>query len=67
MATRENTRKIQGVITEETEKAVLLKLNGGKENWFPKWTIKSHYSPDKKISQIFLIDLWILEENKIVV
>jgi hypothetical protein len=51
------------MITGETEKAVLLKLNSGAENWFPKSTIKSHYSPEKDVSQIFLVDLWILERN----
>lgn len=65
ITTRDNTTKVQGMITGETEKAVLLKLNGGNENWFPKSTIKSHYSPEKEISQIFLIDSWILEKNKI--
>jgi len=65
MTTRDNTTKIQGRIAEETEKAVLLKLESGDENWFPKSTIKSHYSPEKEISQIFLIDSWILERIKI--
>ncbi len=30
-----------------------------------KLTIKSHYSPEKKIAQIFLIDSWIFEKDKI--
>lgn len=53
------------MITEETEKAVLLKLDSGAENWFPKSTIKSHYSPERDLSQIFLVDSWILERKKI--
>lgn len=53
------------MINGETEEDVLLKLNNGVENWFPKSTIKSHYSPEKEISQIFLIDSWILERKKI--
>ncbi len=65
ITTREKTTKIQAMITEETEKAVLLKLNSGDENWFPKSTIKSHYSHEKEISQIFFNDLWIVERNKI--
>jgi hypothetical protein len=44
---------------------VLLKLNSGAENWFPKSTIKSQYSPEKETSQTFLIDSWIIEKNKI--
>ena len=60
-------RKVEGVITGETDKAVLLKLNSGAENWFPKSTIKSQYSPEKETSQTFLIDSWIIEKNKIAV
>lgn len=67
ITTRDNITKIQAMITEETKKAVLLKLNNGDENWFPKLAIKSHYSPEKEISQIFLIDSWILERNKFAV
>ena len=33
MTTRDNTTKVEGMITEETEKAVLLKLESGHENW----------------------------------
>ncbi len=65
ITTRENTTKIEAMINGETEEDVLLKLNNGVENWFPKSTIKSHYSPEKEISQIFLIDSWILERKKI--
>jgi hypothetical protein len=59
--------KVQGIIAGETEKAVLLKFNNGAENWFPKSTIKSQYSPEKEITQTFLIDSWIIEKNKIAV
>ncbi len=59
--------KVQGIIAGETEKAVLLKLKSGAENWFPKSTIKSQYSPEKETSQTFLIDSWIIEKNKIAV
>jgi hypothetical protein len=57
--------KVQGVIAGETEKEVLLKFNNGAENWFPKSTIKSQYSPEKETSQTFLIASWIIEKNKI--
>lgn len=66
ITTRDNTTKVWGVITGENEKDLLLKLNHGCEGWFPKSTIKSHYSPEKEISQIFLIDSRVLERNKIV-
>lgn len=65
ITTRENTRKIQATITEENEKSILLKVHKGGENWFPKWTIKSHYSAEREVSQIFLVDLWFLEENNL--
>ncbi|MCK4286173.1 MAG: hypothetical protein KAX18_08215 [Candidatus Lokiarchaeota archaeon] len=58
-------QKVEGVITGKTEKALLLKLNSGAENWFPKSTIKSEYSPGKETSQTFLVDSWIIEKNKI--
>ena len=58
-------QKVEGVITGKTEKALLLKLNSGTENWFPKSTIKSEYSPEKETSQTFLVDSWIIEKNKI--
>ena len=60
ITTRENTTKVWGIITGETDKALFLKLIHRGEGWFPKSTIKSHYSPEKEISQIFLIDSWIL-------
>jgi len=62
---KSDLKKVEGVITGETDKAVLLKLNNGAENWFPKSTIKSQYSPEKETSQTFLIDSWIIEKNKI--
>ena len=65
ITTRDNTAKVHGIITKETKKDILLKLEDRDERWFPKSTIKSHYSPEKKIAQIFLIDSWILERDKI--
>ena len=57
--------KIQGIITGKTEKAILLKLDSGAENWFPKSTIKSEFSIEEETSQTFLVDSWIIEKNKI--
>jgi hypothetical protein len=64
---KDDVTAVQGTITGETEKAVLLKLENGSENWFPKSTIKSEYSPEQVGSQRFLIDSWIIEKNKIAV
>ncbi len=65
ISSESNLQKIEGVITGNTDKALLLKLNSGAENWFPKSTIKSDYSLDKDTAQTFLIDSWIIEKNKI--
>ncbi len=67
ITTGNDLTKVEGIIAGETDKAVLLKLNNGTENWFPKSTIKSQYSSDKESLQTFLIDSWIIERNKIVV
>ena len=65
ITTRDNTSKVKGIITKETKKDILLKLEDRDESWFPKSNIKSHYSLGKKTAQIFLIDSWILEKDKI--
>ncbi len=57
---------IEGIIKGETEKALLIDFNSGKENWIPKSTIHCQYNPKKKLSQKFLIDNWILNRNKII-
>ena len=67
ISSAENLTKVQGTITGKTEKALLLKLDSGVENWFPKSTIKSQYSPENETSQTFLIDSWIIEKNKIAI
>jgi len=67
ISSESNLTKVEGVIAGVTDKAVLLKLNSGAENWFPKSTIKSQYTHEKETSQTFLIDSWIIEKNKIAV
>ncbi len=59
-------RKLRGSIKTETAKALLIMLPSGREQWFPKTTVSAQYNPEKEIEQIFLIDKWILEKNKIV-
>jgi len=58
--------KINGMITEETEKAILINFEPGKEAWIPKSTIHCQYEPRKNVSQKFLIDNWILKRNNII-
>ncbi len=59
--------KINGTIKGESNKAILLNLDDGKEIWFPKSVIRSNYSLEKEGNQSFLIDTWILKKNNIIV
>ena len=61
----DKVKKIEGIIKGETEKALLLKTNSDGEFWFPKSTIKSEYNSAKESKQLFIIDSWILEKNKV--
>lgn len=58
--------RIEGAIRGETEKALLINFNSGKEIWIPKSTIHCQYTPRKNLTQKFLIDNWILKRNKII-
>ena len=57
---------IKGTILKETEKGLLLSLPDGKEEWFPKSTIKSSYISNHSEVQDFLISKWILEEKGLI-
>lgn len=57
---------IDGIIKSETEKALLINFDAGKEIWIPKSTIRCQYVPKKNLTQKFLIDNWILNRNKII-
>jgi len=57
--------KVEGRITGETEKALLIIFDDGRENWFPKSAIKSRYNNRLNTKQTFLIDKWILDKNKV--
>lgn len=57
---------IEGKISGETDKAILINFFPAKEVWIPKSSIHSQYIPRKSITQTFLIDNWILEKNKII-
>ena len=56
---------IDGIIKSETEKALLIDFDAGKEIWIPKSTIRCQYVSDKNLTQKFSIDNWILNRNKI--
>ncbi|MFW9936565.1 MAG: hypothetical protein ACFFD5_02890 [Candidatus Thorarchaeota archaeon] len=63
--TGKTTTNLNGKISKETNKAVLIKFESGKEIWIPKSSIHCHYIPRKNLMQKFLIDNWILKRNKI--
>jgi len=56
---------VDGIISGESEKALLINFNSGKEIWIPKSTIHCQYVPKKALTQKFLIDNWVLKRNKI--
>ena len=61
----DDVSNIDGIISGESEKALLINFNSGKEIWIPKSTIHCQYSPKKNLAQKFLIDNWVLKRNKI--
>ena len=60
------TVEIKGTILKESEKALLLSLTDGKEEWFPKSTITSSYISNHSEVQDFLVSKWILEEKGLI-
>ncbi|MBD3195422.1 MAG: hypothetical protein GF317_10225 [Candidatus Lokiarchaeota archaeon] len=59
------TKKINGIIKRETNKALLIEFGQNKEVWIPKSRITSHFNSSSKKNQNFLIESWILKKNKI--
>lgn len=59
------TIPIEGLIKEESNKAILIEFNANKEIWVPKSTIHSDYLQKKFECQTFLIENWILKKNDI--
>ncbi|MGV9174117.1 MAG: hypothetical protein ACOC44_05450 [Promethearchaeia archaeon] len=58
--------RLDGAITGKTAKALLIRFEGGKEEWIPKSTIHSEYENEEGVIQPFLIDNWVLEKNGII-
>ena len=61
----EKIRRLEGIISGETEKAIRIAINNGEDIWIPKSTIKSQYNAEKNTKQTFLIDSWFLEKNNL--
>ncbi|MFX0008750.1 MAG: NERD domain-containing protein [Candidatus Hermodarchaeota archaeon] len=57
---------IKATIVKETDKALLLYLPGGEQEWFPKATIKSDYISNLSEVQDFKVVRWILEKKGII-
>ena len=58
-----DTASVKGEIKAETEKALLIVFDSGKEKWIPKSTIKSEYTAQIGVSQTFTISTWALPKN----
>lgn len=61
----ENKAEIKGLFKGETDKAILVKFKGGQEVWIPKSAIHSKYITKIGKDQLYTIENWILEKNKI--
>ncbi len=58
--------EIEAKIKVESPKALLITLDSGDEFWIPKSTIHSDYDvKEKKKSQKFIVDKWIIEKHVI--
>ena len=57
-----------GVICKgNTEKALLILFESGKEVWIPKSTIRSEFDQESSDTQQFTIDTWVLKKNAVFV
>jgi len=54
--------EINGKITGETNKAILLEISEGQKSWIPKSCIHSQYDPKPMLLQSFLVENWILKK-----
>ncbi|MFW9941349.1 MAG: hypothetical protein ACFFFT_09930, partial [Candidatus Thorarchaeota archaeon] len=61
----EKIRRLEGIISGETEKAIRIAINNGDDVWIPKSTIKSKYNAEINTKQTFLIDSWFIEKNNL--
>jgi len=56
---------IAAIVQRATQKAILLQFLNGQEVWIPKSTIHNEIHEQKGVTQSFLIDTWVLENNNI--
>ncbi|MHA2182310.1 MAG: hypothetical protein ACXAAH_12905 [Promethearchaeota archaeon] len=55
-------RRIEGYYINEDPKSLHIRLPSGSSFWVPKRFVDSEFSTECKISQIFIIDNWILRK-----
>ncbi len=60
------TLEIKGKIKRKTEKALLIDFLNGIETWIPKSKIHTKFIEDIDLIQIFRIEKWLLNKNKVI-
>ena len=59
------TAELKGICEGNTEKAVLILFDNGKQIWIPKSTIRSENDLESSNRQPFVIDIWVLKKNEV--
>ena len=55
-----------GKVKKETEKALFISFNNGRDEWIPKSTITSSFALESNIIQKFMISKWIVEKKNLI-
>ena len=58
--------EMSGEIKRETEKALFISFNNGRNEWIPKSTITSNFASESNIVQKFMISKWIVEKKNLI-
>jgi len=59
------TAELKGICEGNTEKALLILFDNGKQVWIPKSTIRSKFDLESGNRQPFTIDTWVLKKNEV--
>ena len=59
------TAELKGICEGNTEKALLILFDNGKQIWIPKSTISSKFDLESSNRQSFTIDTWVLKKNEV--
>jgi hypothetical protein len=55
---------LRGEVQKTTKKALLIRFEDGFESWIPKSAVKNKYNETETHFQSFIIERWVLEQNK---